>query len=136
MGPCSGAKLASFPGLPQWRLLKGKLHRELRFGSFVEAFGFMAQVALIAEGLGHHPEWSNAYDRVVIDLVTHDARPDPATGRQGAITDQDLELARRIEALLAAGGPQARRFSSAGPPPAGPRPAGHPLTGCRADRNP
>lgn len=52
----------------------------------------MARVALIAEGLGHHPEWSNVWNRVVIDLTTHDA---------GGLTALDLELARRIDAVLA-----------------------------------
>ena len=78
-------------GLPGWELREGRLHRELRFRDFVEAFGFMSRVALLAERAGHHPDWSNVYNRVVIDLVTHDA---------GGVTDRDLALAREIEALL------------------------------------
>ncbi len=74
--------------LDGWRLVEGKLHRELRFGSFVHAFGFMAQVALVAEKLDHHPEWSNVWNRVTVDLVTHDA---------GGLTDLDLDLAARID---------------------------------------
>jgi len=76
--------------LPSWSLVNGKLHRELRFADFNEAFGFMARVALIAEAMGHHPEWSNVWNRVVIDLTTHDT---------GGLSDLDVQLARRIDAL-------------------------------------
>jgi 4a-hydroxytetrahydrobiopterin dehydratase len=76
--------------LPHWTLVNGKLHRELRFPDFAHAFGFMASVALVAESMNHHPEWSNVYARVTIDLVTHDA---------AGITRLDVEMARRIEAL-------------------------------------
>jgi 4a-hydroxytetrahydrobiopterin dehydratase len=86
-------ELAGLPAaLPAWQLRDGKLHRGLQFDDFAAAFGFMARVALIAEGLGHHPEWSNVWNRVVIDLTTHDA---------GGLTALDLELARRIDAVLA-----------------------------------
>ena len=78
--------------LPGWTLVAGKLHRDLRFPDFVRAFGFMTSVALVAESMNHHPEWSNVYGRVTIDLTTHDA---------GGITELDLELARRIDALAA-----------------------------------
>ena len=71
----------------------GKLHRELRFSDFPAAFGFMAQVALVAEAMGHHPEWSNVWNRVTIDLTTHDA---------GGLTGLDASLASRIEAIAAA----------------------------------
>jgi 4a-hydroxytetrahydrobiopterin dehydratase len=84
--------------LDGWRLIEGKLHRELRFGSFVHAFGFMSSVALVAESMNHHPEWSNVYDRVSIDLTTHDA---------GGISLLDIELAERIGALAARHGLQA-----------------------------
>lgn len=85
--------LAALPeALPAWQLRDGKLHRSLRFDDFAAAFGFMARVALIAEGLGHHPEWSNVWNRVEIDLTTHDA---------GGLTALDVELARRIDAVLA-----------------------------------
>ena len=79
-------------GLPGWSLRAGKLLRELSFPNFVEAFGFMSSVALVAERMDHHPEWSNVYGRVVIELTTHDA---------GGITERDFELARKIEALYA-----------------------------------
>lgn len=76
--------------LEGWKLVDGKLHRELRFGSFVHAFGFMASVALVAESMNHHPEWQNVYDRVIIDLTTHDA---------GGISRRDITLAERIDQL-------------------------------------
>ena len=73
---------------PAWALVDGKLHRELRFGDFAEAFAFMARVAINAEKLDHHPEWSNVYNRVTIDLVTHAA---------GGLTGLDIELADRAD---------------------------------------
>ena len=78
--------------LPGWNLQAGKLHRDLRFDGFVEAFGFMSSMALVSEAMNHHPEWSNVYGRVAIDLSTHDA---------GGITERDLEWAKRADALLA-----------------------------------
>ena len=80
--------------LPGWSLAGGKLHREYRFADFSEAFGFMARAALAAERLGHHPDWSNSWSRVVVDLVTHDA---------GGVTELDLELAREMETLSSPG---------------------------------
>ncbi len=77
-------------GLPGWTLTAGKLHREYAFSGFVSAFGFMAQAALVAEAMNHHPEWFNVWNRVVVDLTTHDA---------GGITNNDVELARRMEAI-------------------------------------
>ena len=77
--------------LPAWRVENGKLHRDFRFADFNAAFGFMARVALVAETMGHHPEWSNVWNRVSIDLTTHDA---------GGLTDLDVQLARRIDQLL------------------------------------
>jgi len=84
--------------LPGWSVEAGRLHKEFRFADFVVAFGFMSQVALVAERMNHHPEWSNVWSRVVVDLFTHDA---------GGITRRDLELARAMDALaspLSAGG--------------------------------
>ena len=81
--------LASLPG---WSFVGGKLQREFRFPNFPQAFAFMAEAALHAEKLDHHPEWSNVYDKVVVELVTHDAR---------GITELDLELARRMSAIAA-----------------------------------
>lgn len=57
---------------PNWSLKKGKLHRVFKFRDFVQAWGFMTQVALLAEKANHHPEWKNVYDRVTIDLITHE----------------------------------------------------------------
>ena len=76
--------------LPGWETKDGKLHRGFVFEDFAEAFRFMTALAAEAERLGHHPEWSNVYNRVVIDLVTHDA---------GGITALDFDLAARMEAL-------------------------------------
>jgi len=90
--PLSAAAIEALTAeLPHWSVMSGKLHRELRFNDFSEAFGFMARVALAAEQLGHHPEWSNVWNLVVIDLTTHDS---------GGLTDLDVELARRIDALV------------------------------------
>lgn len=77
--------------LPGWALQDGKLHRELGFGDFSEAWGFMSRVALVAEKLDHHPDWSNVWATVVIDLSTHDL---------GGISTLDVEFARRVNALL------------------------------------
>ncbi len=60
--------------LTGWSLRDSKLHREFKFASFVEAFGFMASCALVAEKHDHHPEWFNVYNKVVVDLTTHDAQ--------------------------------------------------------------
>jgi 4a-hydroxytetrahydrobiopterin dehydratase len=83
--------LASLPG---WSLVGGKLHREYRFADFVEAFAFMTACALVAEQRNHHPEWSNVWNRVVVDLTTHDA---------GGISALDVALAAKMDALAARG---------------------------------
>nr|MCU0248189.1 4a-hydroxytetrahydrobiopterin dehydratase [Bryobacter sp.] len=62
--------LASLPG---WSLASGKLHREYKFADFSFAFGFMATAATAIERMNHHPEWFNVYNRVTVDLTTHDA---------------------------------------------------------------
>jgi len=82
------ALAAALADLAGWEVVDGRLHRELVFTDFAEAFGFMARVAVWAEALDHHPEWSNVWNRVTIDLVTHDA---------GGLTALDLELAARIQ---------------------------------------
>lgn len=76
--------------LPGWTLAEGKLHREYRFADFVHAFGFMAAAATIAESMQHHPDWSNVYNRVTVDLSTHDA---------GGVTAKDLQLAEKFEEI-------------------------------------
>jgi 4a-hydroxytetrahydrobiopterin dehydratase len=60
--------------LPGWTIADGKLHREFHFKDFVSAFAFMTGVALVAESRNHHPEWFNVYNKVVIDLTTHDVQ--------------------------------------------------------------
>lgn len=76
-----------------WDERDGALHREFVFADFSEAFGFMSRVALLAEAAGHHPDWSNSWNRVTISLTTHD---------QGSVvTDADRELAAAIDRLLA-----------------------------------
>ena len=76
--------------LPGWSVQNGKLHREYRFPDFPHAFGFMAASAPAIEKMDHHPEWSNVYNRVTVDLITHDA---------GGITALDEQLARLLEGL-------------------------------------
>jgi 4a-hydroxytetrahydrobiopterin dehydratase len=76
--------------LGTWTLENDKLHREYAFRDFVQAFGFMTQAALLAERAAHHPEWFNVYNRVVVDLTTHEAN---------GITEKDFELARSMEQL-------------------------------------
>jgi 4a-hydroxytetrahydrobiopterin dehydratase len=78
--------------LPGWELRDAKLHREFRFDDFVHAFGFMSAAALLAEKMNHHPEWSNVYNRVTVDLTTHDA---------GGITELDFRLASGMSDLAA-----------------------------------
>jgi 4a-hydroxytetrahydrobiopterin dehydratase len=73
-----------------WTIVNGKLHREYKFADFIRAFGFMASAALVAEAMGHHPEWFNVYNSVTVDLTTHDA---------GGITAKDIELAGKMDAL-------------------------------------
>lgn len=78
--------------LPEgWAVVDGKVHRTLEFRDFLEAFGFMAMVALLAEKRNHHPDWSNSWNKVVIDLVSHS---------DGGITDDDLALAAEINQAL------------------------------------
>lgn len=79
--------------LPEWRMVEGRdaLRRDFRFGTFSEAWGFMARVALLAEAQDHHPEWSNVYNRVEITLSTHDA---------GGLSPRDLKLAAAIDKLV------------------------------------
>ena len=78
-------------GLPGWELVDGKLHREFQFKDFSEAIGFMTRAAMDCHLLDHHPEWSNVYNRVTIDLVTHFT---------GGITNLDIDLASRFNAYF------------------------------------
>jgi len=81
-------RLADLAG---WSLVEAKLHREFRFRDFSEAFAFMTRVAMLAEQRDHHPEWSNVYGTVRIDLRTHDS---------DGVTDRDFELAAAIDRIL------------------------------------
>ena len=78
--------------LPGWRVVAGKLHKEFEFADFTAAFGFMTKVAIEANTMDHHPEWSNVWNKVVVDLVTHSAG--------NRISNLDVKLARRIDALV------------------------------------
>jgi 4a-hydroxytetrahydrobiopterin dehydratase len=83
---------AALAKLPEWRLVEGKLHREYKFADFIHAFGFMTTAALAIEKKNHHPEWSNVYNRVTVDLTTHDS---------GGITSKDVDLAKLLDQTAA-----------------------------------
>ena len=76
--------------LTQWQVGEDRLTRRWQFSDFSEAFAFMTRVALLAEAKQHHPNWSNVYNRVTIELTTHDL---------GGLSNLDVELARSIDAL-------------------------------------
>ena len=80
-------------GLPDWDHDEARdaITRTVQFADFAEAFGFMARVALVAEKMDHHPEWTNVWNRVDILLTTHDA---------GGLSARDIELAEAIDAML------------------------------------
>jgi 4a-hydroxytetrahydrobiopterin dehydratase len=95
-GPMSRGKLskqeiaAGLDKLDGWSVVKGNLHRMFEFKDFTQAFGFMKRVALAAARMDHHPDWSNAYNKVTIDLSTHSA---------GGLTKKDFELAGKIQKI-------------------------------------
>lgn len=74
-----------------WIIKEGKLYKAFKFADFIAAFGFMTQVAMLAEKANHHPEWCNVYNRVEINLTTHDA---------AGISKRDFELAQEISKLI------------------------------------
>lgn len=76
--------------LPGWSLQDGKLTREFHFANFVDAFGFMTRAALVAEKSDHHPEWSNVYNKVTVQLTTHDC---------DGISEKDFALASTMDEL-------------------------------------
>ncbi len=80
--------------LPGWAPAGGRdaIQKPFKFKNFSQAWGFMSRVALAAEAMNHHPEWSNTYNRVDIVLTTHDC---------GGLSERDVELARIIEELVA-----------------------------------
>jgi 4a-hydroxytetrahydrobiopterin dehydratase len=77
--------------LPGWEEKGGKLHKTYKFDSFAQAMGWMISVAIHADKMDHHPEWSNVYNKVQVDLVTHDL--------DNAISNLDIDLAKKMEAL-------------------------------------
>ncbi len=79
--------------IPGWEHRDGALHREFTFANFSEAFGFMARVALVAEKLDHHPDWSNSWNKVVMDVSSHAA---------GGVTARCFELAAAANAIASA----------------------------------
>jgi len=76
--------------LEGWSVSNGKLHKEIEFTDFNEAFGFMTRAALHIEKLNHHPEWFNVYNKLTIELTTHDAE---------GITENDVNLAKILNSL-------------------------------------
>jgi 4a-hydroxytetrahydrobiopterin dehydratase len=80
--------------LRDWKIQNGKLNRTFEFKNFIHAFGFMTKVAMQAEKMNHHPEWFNVYNRLNIDLVTHDI---------GGISNYDFKLAGIISKLYSEG---------------------------------
>jgi len=76
--------------LSGWSLVDGKLHKEFQFEDFIQAFGFMTRAAFHAEKMNHHPEWFNVYNKLKVDLMTHDA---------GGITENDIKLAKILNSL-------------------------------------
>jgi len=92
---------AALAGLPGWRFdaQRPALQRQFVFADFGAAFGFMTRVALLAERMNHHPEWSNVYNRVAVLLTTHDA---------GGVTDLDVDMALAMNALAGPPGAEGR----------------------------
>lgn len=86
-------RIDALDGLPDWDWDEARdaITRRFGFVDFSEAFAFMTRVAMLAETADHHPEWSNVYNRVEILLTTHDA---------GGLSERDIELAERIDALI------------------------------------
>lgn len=81
--------------LPGWSVVDGKLHKEFKFGSFAEAIGWMVSVAIFADKIDHHPEWLNVYNRVRVNLMTHDL--------DDAISNLDVEMARKMNTIAGQG---------------------------------
>jgi len=73
-----------------WMVVNNKIHKEFEFDDFNQAFGFMTRAAMHIEKMNHHPEWFNVYNKIVVDLTTHDA---------GGITQNDINLAKILNSL-------------------------------------
>ena len=76
--------------IPGWNVMNGKLHKDFVFKDFIDAFGFMSRAAIHIEKMNHHPEWFNVYNKIKVDLVTHEA---------GGITQNDINLAKILNSL-------------------------------------
>jgi 4a-hydroxytetrahydrobiopterin dehydratase len=87
-------RAAALEGLPGWRYDEAKraMRRDFRFADFGEAFAFMTRVAIAAEKADHHPDWSNSWNRVDVELSTHSA---------GGVTGKDVALARAMDSFAA-----------------------------------
>ena len=81
---------AELKKLSGWSVVKGNLHRMFEFRDFSAAFGFMTRVAIAAEKMDHHPDWSNVWNKVTVDLSTHSA---------GGLTKNDFDLAEKIQQI-------------------------------------
>jgi 4a-hydroxytetrahydrobiopterin dehydratase len=81
---------ASLEQISSWEVKSEKLYREFKFADFAHAFGFMTTAAIFIEKMNHHPEWFNVYNRVSVDLTTHDS---------GGITEKDVKLARLLDSI-------------------------------------
>ena len=77
--------------IPGWNVMNGKLHKDFVFKDFIDAFGFMSKAAIHIEKMNHHPEWLNVYNKIKVDLVTHDA---------DGITQNDINLAKILNSLV------------------------------------
>ena len=76
---------------PSWMIDNKTIKKEFKFHSFIDAFGFISKVALLSEKMDHHPDWQNTYNKVKINLTTHD---------KGGITEKDIKLAESIDKLI------------------------------------
>lgn len=81
---------AELKSLDGWSIKNEKLHKEFEFRDFNQAFGFMSRAAMHCEKMNHHPEWFNVYNKLTVDLTTHDA---------GGITQNDINLAKILNSL-------------------------------------
>ncbi len=80
---------AAMAGLPGWTVVDGKLHKGFKFSTFAAAMGWMMAVSIIADKMDHHPEWANVYNRVTVNLATHDLGD--------VISNWDVELAQKMD---------------------------------------
>ena len=81
---------AELKNLKGWAIINNKMHKEFEFIDFNQAFGFMTRAAMHIEKMNHHPEWFNVYNKIIVDLTTHEA---------GGITQNDISLAKILNSL-------------------------------------